>query len=57
MIAAKFGHDDALKMVKDGFREGDVTKEDFKKTLREHKASQDETKIDQRDRGRAARGR
>ena len=55
MIAARFGDNDALKMVKKGYMEGDVTKEDFEKTLRQHKASQDETKSDQRDRVRAAR--
>ena len=57
MIAARCGHDHALETVKKGFMEGDVTKEDFEKTLRQHKASQDEIKSDQRDRGRAARGR
>ena len=57
MIAASWGHDQSLVIIKDGYMEGDVTKEDFEKTLRQHKASQDETKSDQRDRVRAERGR
>ena len=57
MIAARCGHDDSLDFVKEGFMVGDVAKEDFEKTLRQHKASQDETKSDQRDRVRAARER
>lgn len=55
MIAAKCGHDDSLQDVKRGFMKGLVTKEDFEKTLREHQASQDETKSDQRDRVRNIR--
>jgi len=54
MIAARCGHDESLEMVKKAYMEGDVTKEDFEKILREHKASQDETKSNQRDRAKAA---
>jgi len=56
MIAARCGHDKSLEMVKKGYMMGGVTKKEFEKALREHKASQDETKSDQRDRARAARG-
>eukprot|EP00956_Cyclotella_meneghiniana_P018542 scaffold30957_cov23-Cyclotella_meneghiniana.AAC.1 len=52
MIAAKCGHDNSLLAVKRGFKDGLVTKEDFEKTLRDHKASTDETKSEQRDRAR-----
>eukprot|EP00956_Cyclotella_meneghiniana_P037446 scaffold138945_cov36-Cyclotella_meneghiniana.AAC.2 len=52
MIAARCGHDGSLEMIKKAYMEGDVTKEDFERVLREHKASQDETKSDQRDRAR-----
>ena len=50
MIAAKCGDDDALHNVKEGFKDGHVTKEDFAKALRAYQASCDETKSEQRDR-------
>ena len=50
MIAAKGGYKDSLDAVKQGFRDGHVTKEDFEKTLRGYQASCDETKSEQRDR-------
>eukprot|EP00956_Cyclotella_meneghiniana_P016709 scaffold26581_cov26-Cyclotella_meneghiniana.AAC.2 len=50
MIAAKCGFENSLDAVKDGFRQGDVTKEDLEKTLRDYQASCDETKSEQRDR-------
>eukprot|EP00956_Cyclotella_meneghiniana_P006912 scaffold9332_cov34-Cyclotella_meneghiniana.AAC.1 len=50
MIAAKCGFEKSLDAVKDGFRDGHVTKEDFEKTLRDYQASCDETKSEQRDR-------
>ncbi len=49
IIAAKLGEDDALQNVKDGFRGGFVTKEDYEYTLREHQAAVDATKSKQRD--------
>eukprot|EP00956_Cyclotella_meneghiniana_P028060 scaffold64434_cov52-Cyclotella_meneghiniana.AAC.10 len=52
IIAAKYGDDMSLQMIKDGFTNGVITKEDFEKTLRGHKASQAKTKSDQRDRAR-----
>ena len=56
MIAARCGHDKSLKIVKIGYMKGNITKDDFEKALREHKASQDETRSDQRDRARAEMG-
>lgn len=53
MIGAKFGHDSSLTIVTNGFNDGYVTKEDFEITLREHKASKDETKSHQRDKAKA----
>eukprot|EP00956_Cyclotella_meneghiniana_P038014 scaffold147731_cov20-Cyclotella_meneghiniana.AAC.1 len=52
MIAAKCGHDASLEEVKRGFMEGLITKEDLEETFREHQASKDETKSEQRDRAR-----
>eukprot|EP00956_Cyclotella_meneghiniana_P016414 scaffold25913_cov23-Cyclotella_meneghiniana.AAC.5 len=52
MISAKCGYDDSLEMVKTGFIKRIVTKEEFEKTLREHQASKDEMKSDQRDRAK-----
>ena len=48
IIAAKLGHDDALKMVKECYISGFVTKEDFAAALRGHQAAIDATKSDQR---------
>ena len=50
MIAAKCGYEDSLHNIKEGFRKGLVSKEDFEKTLRDHQASRDETRSEQRDR-------
>ena len=50
IIAAKCGYKRSLNMVKRGFTQGHVTKEDFEKTLRDYQASCDETKSEQRDR-------
>eukprot|EP00956_Cyclotella_meneghiniana_P003667 scaffold4459_cov64-Cyclotella_meneghiniana.AAC.4 len=53
VIAAKCGCDYSLDIVKQGFKDGYVTKEDFEKTLRDYQASCDETKSEQRDRAAA----
>ena len=50
MIAAKGGFELSLDVVKQGFKDGHVTKEDFEKTLRDYQASCDETRSEQRDR-------
>jgi len=49
MIAARAGCDDSLKMIRDGFMAEYVTKEEYEKTLRAHKDSQDEMQSDWRD--------
>ena len=48
LIAAKLGHDNALKAVNEYYRSGFVTKEDFAAALRGHQAAIDATKSDQR---------
>ena len=49
IIAAKQGHDGALNVVKDNFRRGFVSKEDFEAALRGHQAAVDATKSSQRE--------
>ena len=56
MMAARCGDNDSLVAIKNGFMMGNVTKEDYETTLREHKASRDEEQSDRRDRIRAAKG-
>jgi len=48
MIAAMRGHDDSLEGLKQLYVGGDLSKEDFAKALRAHKASQDDMKSEQR---------
>ena len=43
LIAAKLGHDDALNVVKAGYKQGMFTKDEFAEALRAHKDSHDET--------------
>eukprot|EP00956_Cyclotella_meneghiniana_P032839 scaffold91708_cov28-Cyclotella_meneghiniana.AAC.1 len=59
MISAMCGDEDALNDIKEGFRSGHVTKQDFEKALRDYQASCDETKSEQRDKAAVimARGR
>eukprot|EP00956_Cyclotella_meneghiniana_P039004 scaffold163915_cov23-Cyclotella_meneghiniana.AAC.2 len=57
MIAAKCGYEDSLNNIKQGFRDGLVTKEDFEKTLRGHQAACNETKSEQRDRAAVIKAR
>ena len=56
MIAAKCGYKATLDMVKQGFKDGLVTKEDLEKTLRHYQAAFDETKSEQRDRAAVITG-
>jgi tetratricopeptide (TPR) repeat protein len=49
IIAAKLGHHGALKMVKENFRRGFLSKEDYEAALRGHQAAVDATKSAQRD--------
>ena len=53
-IAAKCGFEKSLDMVKEGFRDGHVTKEDFEKTYQDY---HDETKSEQRDRAAVIKAR
>jgi len=48
IIAANLGDDDSMKMVKEGFQGGLVSKEDFAAALRAHHAAVDATKSPQR---------
>eukprot|EP00956_Cyclotella_meneghiniana_P024257 scaffold48472_cov42-Cyclotella_meneghiniana.AAC.3 len=57
MIAAKCGYQLSLNEVKQCFKEGLVTKEDFERTLRDYQASCDETKSEQRDRAAVIKAR
>ncbi len=49
IIAAKQGHDEALKFVKKSFLDGAVSKEDYASALRGHQAAVDATKSAQRE--------
>jgi len=49
IIAANQGFDDALDVVRQGFRKGYVSKEEYASTLRGHQAAVDATKSEQRD--------
>ena len=48
MIAAKSGYDDALKEVREGYKTGYVTKDEYANTLRAHQKTRDEMKSEQR---------
>jgi hypothetical protein len=49
IIAAKLGYDAAMEDVKDGFRRGYVSKENFEAALRGHQAAVDATRSEQRE--------
>ena len=49
MISAGAGDDKSLKVIRDGFMDGNVTKDDFEKALRTHKEAADEMKSGQRE--------
>ena len=49
IIAASAGYKKSLDMVKRGYTEGHVTKEQYANTLREYQKCQDEMKSDARD--------
>mmetsp|Transcript_30410 Transcript_30410/g.51705 ORF Transcript_30410/g.51705 Transcript_30410/m.51705 type:complete len:297 (-) Transcript_30410:174-1064(-) len=55
IIAAKLGYDNSMKTVKEGFKRGLVSKEDFAAALRGHQAAIDATKSPQRDEAELAR--
>jgi len=52
-IATRAGHVQALDMIKRGFKNGIVTKEEYANTLRAHHESQKEMKSDERDKAGA----
>ena len=54
IIAAGAGDDGSLVEIRKGYMKGHVTKNDFEKALRAHKAANDEVKSDQRDAAAAA---
>ena len=49
VLAAEYGHDDALERVKAGYKHGCVSKDVFAKALRAHQAAKDAVKSPQRD--------
>jgi TPR repeat protein len=54
IIAANLGQDGSLDALKEGFKSGLVTKEDYAVALRGHQAAVDATKSPQRDEAEAA---
>eukprot|EP00984_Skeletonema_dohrnii_P009713 scaffold3733_cov77-Skeletonema_dohrnii-CCMP3373.AAC.2 len=57
IIAANRGHDKSVEMLKQGYKSGSVSKEDFATALRAHQAAVDATKSPQRDEAENARRR
>ncbi|KAL9186970.1 hypothetical protein ACHAXT_010690 [Thalassiosira profunda] len=55
MISARAGWDKSLAEVKEGYKEGLVTKDEFAAVLRAHKESNDELRSPERDRAAAMR--
>lgn len=53
MIAACQGHDHALDVIKNQFKEGQFTKQDFEIALRSHQAAKDAVKSHHRKNVRA----
>mmetsp|Transcript_2452 Transcript_2452/g.3644 ORF Transcript_2452/g.3644 Transcript_2452/m.3644 type:complete len:147 (+) Transcript_2452:46-486(+) len=56
IIAANLGDDNSVDMLKHGYLEGVLSKEDFAAALRAHQAAVDATKSPQRDAAEKARG-
>jgi len=54
ILAARAGHEDSFDMVKEGFQNGLVIKDEFTSTLRAHQKIQDEMKSDMRDKAAAS---
>ena len=53
ILAARAGYKDSLNVVKGGFMNGHITKEEYSNTLRAYQKSQDETNSEARDKARA----
>ena len=49
ILAARAGHEEALGAVKEGYKHGFVTKDEYANTLRAHQKSKDEMKSEARD--------
>ena len=54
IIAAKLGYDDSLNALKECYKDGIISKEDFAAALRGHQAAVDATKSPQREAAEAA---
>jgi hypothetical protein len=54
MIAAQFGHDDALIKIKEGYKKCKVTKENFAMALHNHQKATNAMKSNDRESGEAA---
>ena len=53
IISSRAGYKDSLDMVKDGYMDGHVTKEEYAQTLRAYQKSNDEMKSEKRDKAAA----
>ncbi|MDB4430449.1 zinc finger MYND domain-containing protein [bacterium] len=56
ILSARDGHNNSLDQVKDGFKAGMVTKDEYANTLRAHQRIQDEMKSDDRDKAEEFQG-
>ena len=57
ILAARAGYKQSLDAVKEGYKDGDVTKEEYANTLRAHQKSKDEMKSEARDKVKAIMAR
>ena len=55
ILGAMAGHKPSLDAVKDGYKHGHITKDEYANTLRAHQKSQDEMKSEARDKAEAYR--
>jgi len=53
VLAAKAGFKKSLDKVKDGYMNGDVTKDEYENALRAYQQQQDEMKSEERDKAEA----
>ena len=53
ILAAKAGHKKSLDKVKDGYKSGIVTKDEYANALRAYQQQQDEMKSEERDKAEA----
>ena len=57
ILAARAGHKQSLDAVKEGYKHGHITKDEYANTLRAHQKSHDEMKSEARDKAEAKRKR